>query len=152
MKRFLLAVVALFISSSAFAVIDLQADNNPDGSRTIIHNSEEWQFVVKAATYKVFVDKSIVNTKTKEVEFHSVTEFDGVQEYPNFPYKIKRIYSHGVLSCGEARLYLLADLFTDVDNVIRYSQSHDFGTYVTSLDVPKSIAKDVYDVVCGDTI
>ena len=57
-----------------------------------------------------------------------------------------------MLSCEQSKLYLLADFFVDAANTVRYTQTHDFGTYVTNLDVPNSIAKDIYNVVCGDTI
>jgi hypothetical protein len=152
MKHLLVALFAVLVSSSVYAELTLKFNRNPDGSQTILHEPREWTFAVKASNYSVFVDKSIVGSRQKNLEFHAITEFDTPEEYPQLPYKINRIYSYGVLSCEEAKLYLLADFFADSDNVIRYNQSHDFGTYVTNLDVPKSIAKDIYDVVCGDTI
>lgn len=152
MKHLLIALFAVLVSSSSFAEVTLKFKRNSDGSQTIIHNQEEWTFAVKASEYNVFVDKSVVNSRQKNVEFHAVTEFNSLQEYPQFPYKIKRIYSYGILSCEQAKLYLLGDFFTDETNTVRYTQSHDFGTYVTNLDVPNSIARDVYNVVCGDTI
>lgn len=152
MKRLLIALFAVLVSSSVFADVTLKFKRNSDGTQTIIHQQDDWMFAVKASNYNVFVDKSIVSTKQKNVEFHAITEFDDLQEYPQLPFKIKRIYSYGVLSCEQSKLYLLADFFTDASNTIRYTQSHDFGTYVTNLDVPNSIARDVYNVVCGDTI
>lgn len=152
MKRLLIVLFTILITSSALAEITLKFSQNSDGSQSIIHKQEEWLFVVKAGDYKVFVDRSLVNSKQKNVEFHAITEFNDPREYPQFPYKIKRIYSVGVLSCEQSKLYLLSDFFTDVTNTVRYTQSHEFGTYVTDLDVPNSIARDVYNVVCGDTI
>lgn len=152
MRHFLIALFAVLVSSSAFADLTLEFKRNKDGTQTIIHKQEEWVFAVKASDYQVFVDRSLVNSKQKRVEFHAITEFNTAQEYSQFPFKIKRIYSYGVLSCEEAKLYLLGDFFTDVQNTVRYTQSHEFGTYVTNLDVPNSIARDVYNIVCGDTI
>lgn len=152
MKHLIIALIAVFVSSSASAELILEFQRNSDGSRTIIHNPQDWSFAAKTTEYSVFVDKTVVGTKQKNLEFHAVTVFNTPQEYSLFPYKINRIYSYGVLSCEEAKLYLLADFFTDSDNTIRYNQSHDFGAYVTNLNVPKSISKEIYDVVCGDTI
>ena len=152
MKNLLIAILLAFTSSIASAEITLEFKTNPDTTRSIVHKKEEWLFAVKASTYTVFVDKSIVSSKQKNVEFHAITEFDDLQTYSQLPFQIKRIYSYGVLSCEQEKLYLVSDLFTDKDNVIRYAQSHEFGTYVTNLDVKNSIARDVYNVVCGDTI
>lgn len=151
MKNVLIALILAFTSSLASAEITLNIHTNTDGTRTINHKQDEWAFVVKASSYSVFVDKSIVSRKQKQVEFHAITEFDELQQYSEFPYEIKRIYSYGVLSCEEGKLYLLADLFTDQDNTIRYTQSHNYGSYVTNLG-EHTVSRSVYDAVCGDTI
>jgi hypothetical protein len=151
MKNVIIALILALSSSLASAELTLDFLSNPDGTRSIIHNSDDWSFVTKAPTYSVYVDKSIVNRKQKQIEFHAITEFDKLQQYNQFPFEIKRIYSFGVLNCVEAKLYLLGDLFTDKDNVIRYFQSHDYGSYITNLG-ESAIAREVYNTVCGDTI
>ena len=152
MKNVLIALILAFTSSISSAELTLDFKANSDSTRSIIHKKEEWFFVVKAATYDVYIDKAIVGRKQKNIEFHAVTEFHNLQTYSQLPFEIKRIYTYGVLSCEQEKLYLLNDLFTDQNNIIRYTQSHEFGSYVTNLDVKNSIARNVYDVVCGDTI
>jgi len=152
MKNLLVTLLLVLSSSIASAELTLDFKANSDGTRTIIHKKEEWFFVVKAANYDVYIDKDIAGRKQKNIEFHAVTEFHSLQQYTQFPFEIKRIYTYGILSCEQEKLYLLSDLFADEKNVIRYTQSHDFGSYVTNLDVKNSIARNVYDVVCGDTI
>jgi hypothetical protein len=151
MRNVIIALILALSSSLASAELTLDFLSNPDGTRSVNHNSDEWSFVIKAPSYSVYIDKSIVNSKQKQVEFHAITEFDNLQQYNQFPFEIKRIYSFGVLSCVEAKLYLLGDLFTDKNNVIRYFQSHDYGSYVTNLG-ETAIAREVYNTVCGDTI
>lgn len=148
------AFLALFFSalsvSNAFG-FTLSITDYADGTRVINHNSDNWVKAGSTDTYSVLVEKEIIGSKKPMVDFHSVTEFNNLAEYDGFPYKIKRIYTYGALSCSDNRLMILVDLYVDSDSIIRYTQAYQQGTYVVDMTDTK-IKQNISGAVCGDTI
>lgn len=151
MKKALLALfISIFAISNAYA-FTLNITDHPDGNRVINHNSDNWVKTGSTDTYSVFVEKGIISSKKTTVEFHSITEFNTLAEYKEFPYKIKRIYTYGALSCSDNRLMILVDLYVDSDSIIRYTQAYQQGTYVVDMTDTK-IKQNISGAVCGESI
>lgn len=151
MKKAFLALFlsALFISN-AFG-FTLSITDLPDGTRVINHNSDNWIKAGSTDVYSVLVEKGIVGSKKPIVEFHSVTDFSKPEEYKGFPFKIKRIYTYGALSCSNNNLMILVDLYVDPDGVIRYTQAYQQGEYVVNMTDTK-IKQNISGAVCGESI
>lgn len=151
MKKAFLALFlsALFISNAfgfTISITDL-----PDGTRVINHNPDNWIKAGSTDVYSVLVEKGIVGSKKPIVEFHSVTDFYKPEEYKGFPFKIKRIYTYGALSCSNNNLMILVDLYVDPDGVIRYTQAYQQGEYVVNMTDTK-IKQNISGAVCGESI
>ena len=151
MKKVLLALFISALSVSNVFGFTLNITDHPDGTRVINHNSENWVKTGSTDTYSVLVEKGIIGSKKPLVDFHSITEFNTYAEYEGFPYKIKRIYTYGALSCTNNSLMIVVDLYVDSDNIIRYTQAYQQGTYVVDMTDTK-IKQNISGAVCGDTI
>ena len=151
MKKAFLALFfnALFVSSVFGFTISIT--NHPDGTRVINHNSDDWVKTGATDTYSVLVERGIVGSKKANVDFHSITEFNSPEQYDGFPYKIKRIYTYGVMSCSNNSLMILVDLYADSDSIIRYTQAYQQGDYMVNMTDTK-IKQNITGAVCGDTI
>ena len=154
MKQLLIAV-ALFVSASVFAAnnFDIDVIRDKDGNAVIIYNQDDWKLITKTANYDVYVPKQLLGDKGKTVHnFHGMTIFHKEQSYSYITGGVKKIYSYGILNCETAKLYLMGDFFTSDKDVVRYYQTHDWGTYITDMDVPNTSRNDVYNAVCKDSI
>lgn len=151
MKK-LIFLLTLTLATSAFA-FQLSITNNPDGTRVINHKDSEWVTAAHSTNYHVLVDADTVGTgkRNELTEFHSVTVFKTPEEYSGFPYKIKSIYTYGVMSCKRSSLMILVDLYVDSDGIIRYTQSHQQGEYVVDMNDIK-MRRDILGTICGDAI
>ena len=138
------------LATSAFGY-ELGVINNSDGSRGIIHNPDEWVYAELGSSYKVYIEKSMIGHKGDEVDFHSVTEFNTFEEYKGLPYKIKRIYTYGVMSCKRSMLMIFVDMYTDLENTIRFSSAYQNGSYIVDMNETE-LRKQIKYMVCGDTI
>lgn len=138
------------ITSSAFG-FQLSFYDNPDGTRTIQHNAQDWVYVDSASVYKVYIPKDVIGRKGDEVNFHSITEFNTYEEYSGLPYKIKRIYTHGVISCQRSALMIFVDMYTDLENTIRFSSSYQNGEFIVDMN-ETSLRKQITYMICGDSI
>lgn len=152
MKNFVNALVfsLLLVATSSFGY-QLSITNNSDGTRVIKHDSEEWVYVDSSKSYKLYVEKSTIGHKGDEVEFHSVTEFNTFEEYNGLPYKIKRIYTYGVMSCSRSMLMIFVDMYTDLENTIRFSSSFQNGEFAVDMN-ETGLRKQIKYMVCGDTV
>ena len=151
MKKAFLALFfsALFVSSAFGFTISIT--DHADGTRVVNHNSDDWVKTGSTDTYSVLVERGIVGSKKANVDFHSVTEFNSLAEYDGFPYKIKRIYTYGVMTCSNNILMILVDIYVDSDSIIRYTQAYQQGNYVVNMTDTK-IKQNITGAVCGDTI
>ncbi len=118
----------------------------------IVHNPKDWEFVDKSSDYKVYVEKGMLGYKNESFEFHAVTEYNVASPMSFTDIPIKRIYTYGVLSCKEANLYLLIDLYVDVNNKIILRQYHEFGSYVSNMSVPNTLRNNVYNFICKESV
>lgn len=151
MKKILLALLIGVFSVSQVFGFSLSIADHPDGTRVIAHNADDWVSIGSTDVYSVLVEKGTISSKKAIVEFHSITEFHNLEEYKGFPYKIKRIYTYGALSCTGSNLMILVDLYVDSDNAIRYSQPYDQGSFVVNMTDTK-IKQNIVGAVCGDSI
>ena len=118
----------------------------------LIHNQADWQYATETSSYTLFVEKGMIGHKDETVEFHSYMEYKKPYKYDAIEQKIKRIYNYGILNCSQAKLYLLVDLYTDEQDIIRYRAGFDFGQYVSDLDEPNTARNDVYNLICKELI
>jgi hypothetical protein len=148
-----LAILLTFLLASSAHGFQLSITDKPDGTRVVNHNDSDWVKTSRADKYSVLVDVDSAGAGKKKqvVEFHSMTLFDQPEEYKGFPYKIKRIYTYGAMSCAQSSLMILVDLYVDSDNVIRYTQAHQTGSYIVQMDDTR-VRKEILSTVCGDTI
>lgn len=151
MKKAFLALLISFLSASNAFGFTLSITDHPDGNRVVNHNPDNWVKTGSTDIYSVLVEKGIVGSKKPIVEFHSVTDFNSPEEYQGFPYKIKRIYTYGALSCSNNNLMILVDLYVDSDSIIRYTQAYQQGEYVVNMTDTK-IKQNISGAVCGDSI
>lgn len=149
-KALLVLLFSILSASNAFSyTLDITDKNN--GDRVVNHNPVDWIKAGSTDTYSVFVERGIIGIKKSLVEFHSVTEFHEPAEYKGFPYKIKRIYTYGALSCSSDNLMILVDLYVDSESIIRYTQAYQKGTYVVDMTDTK-IKQNISGAVCGDSV
>jgi hypothetical protein len=154
MKQLLIAI-ALFVSSSVFAEnnFDIDVIKDKDGNAVIIYNPDDWKLITKTANYDVYVPRELLKEKDKTVlNFQGMTIFHKEQKYSYINGDVKKIYSYGILNCDTAKLYLMGDFFTSSKEVVLFYQTHDWGTYITNMDVPNTSRNDVYNAVCKDSI
>lgn len=154
MKQLLIAL-ALFVSASVFAEnnFDIDVIKDKDGNAIIIYNQDDWQLITKTAHYDVYVPKELLREKDKNIlTFQGMTIFHKEQNYSYIKGDVKKIYSYGILNCDIAKLYLMGDFFVSNKEVVLFYQTHDWGTYITDMDVPNTSRNDVYNAVCKDSI
>ena len=154
MKQLIVAL-SLLVSVSVFAEnnFDIDVIKDKDGNAVIIYNSDDWKLITKTAHYDVYVPKELLKEKNKNVlTFQGMTTFHKEQTYSYITGGVKKIYSYGVLNCETAKLYLMGDFFASSKEVVIYYQTHDWGTYITDMDVPNTSRNDVYNAVCKDSI
>jgi hypothetical protein len=154
MKQLILAVV-LLVSTSVFAEssFDIDVIQDKDGNAVIIYNQDDWKLITKTANYDVYVPRQLLKEKDKNIlTFHGMTIFHKEQIYSYIKGGVKKIYSYGILNCDIAKLYLMGDFFTDNKEVVLFYQTHDWGTYITDMDVPNTSRNDVYNAVCKESI
>jgi hypothetical protein len=140
----------VLLTSNAFG-FQLNFTNNPDGSQTIQHIAQDWVYVDSGGSYKVYIHKDVIGRKGDNVNFHSITEFNTYEEYSGLPYKIKRIYTHGVISCQRSALMIFVDMYTDLENTIRFSSLYQNGEFLVDMN-ETSLRKQITYMVCGDSI
>ena len=153
MKNIILALTLAITSLTASAkVFELTFNKLESGHTQISTSQDAWLFISSESNYDVFIDKTMVDTGLKQFTFHAMTVFKTPQVYNIITAPVHKIYTYGYLRCDEKKLYLLSDWFVDLNEVIVYSQNHEYGSYVTSLGDPNSIRNDVYNVLCGESI
>lgn len=154
MKQLFVALV-LLVSASVFAEnnFDIDVIKDKDGNPIVIYNQDDWKLITKTAHYDVYVPKELLKQKDKNIlTFQGMTIFNKEQTYSYISGNVKKIYSYGILNCDIAKLYLMGDFFVDKKEVILFYQTHDWGTYITDMDVPNTSRNDVYNAVCKDSI
>ena len=154
MKQLLLAV-ALFVSASVFAEnnFDIDVIKDKDGNAVIIYNADDWKLITKTANYDVYVPTQLLRDRGKTVHnFQGMTVFHKEQTYSYIKGGVKKMYSYGILNCETAKLFLMGDFFASSKEVVLYYQTHDWGTYITDMDVPNTSRNEVYSAVCKDSI
>ena len=150
MKTLLSIIIATLISLPAYGY-SLQFEKQGEKEK-IIHKSSDWHFVGKEGAYFLSIEKGMLGKKSEKYEFHSVTEFYKPYKYTNLDEEIHRIYTYGLLDCSKESLYLMMNLYVDLNNNIVYREYHELGTYISPLKVEKSVRQTVYDILCRDSI
>jgi len=154
MKHLLIAL-ALLVSASVFAEnnFDIDVIKDKDGNAVIIYNVDDWKLITKTANYDVYVPRELLKEKDKNIlTFQGMTIFHKEQKYSYITGDVKKIYSYGILNCDTAKLYLMGDFFASSKEVVLFYQTHDWGTYITDMDVPNTSRNDVYNAVCKESI
>ena len=152
MKTIYAAVFLLFaLISQQVLSYQLSFTDNQDGTRVIYNDPKDWYYVDSINNYSVFVEKGLVGSKKREVEYHSLVQFNDPREFSGLPFKIKRIYTFGVMSCEQSKLMILVELYVDENDVVRITQPHDPGTFIVDMS-GQSIRGEITKVVCGDTV
>ena len=118
----------------------------------IVHRQSDWQYATRTDTFKVYVEKGMIGYKNETFEFHSYVEYVPPKQFDYIDGKTKRIYTFGVLSCSEGKLYLLLDLYTDENNIVHFRNENDMGTFVSDMNAPNTVRNDVYNLICKDSI
>lgn len=154
MKQLFLAVL-LLVSASVFAEnnFDIDVIKDKDGNAIVIYNADDWKLITKTANYDVYVPKELLRVKEKgALTFQGMTIFNKEQTYSYITGGVKKIYSYGILNCDTAKLFLMGDFFTSSKEIVLFYQTHDWGTYITDMDVPNTSRNDVYNAVCKESI
>ena len=151
MKRLFFFFLALCFSATAYAAKPQEFALQFEGER-IIHNQSDWQYVTKADSFRVYVERGMIGYHNEMYEFHSYIEFNEEFQIDGISDKIKRIYSYGVLNCSEANLYLLMDLFTNEKGDVKFRSVKEFGSHVSELKTPNTIRHEVYNLLCKDSV
>jgi hypothetical protein len=114
-------------------------------------NAEDWVKVSREDVYDLYISKDAVSSNQSKVKVHSMVIFHEPKgrELSGVLAPVKKIYSFGMMDCKEAILYLVTDLFVDVNEQVIYMQNHDFGDYRVDLKEPNTARNAAFLKVCS---
>lgn len=151
--KFMLAL--LFVTLSAFAEqknFSLIILKQPDDTYKVTYNSTDWLFVADTPTYNVFVEKNALSTNEDTVDFHSITYFKEPQRFDGLYEPVDKIYSYGIMDCNNSLLYIISELYVNVDQTVIFSDNFDPGSRMINMNDPGTIRYDILQPVCNKLI
>lgn len=153
MKHLFTVLLTALLSLPTFAA-DFELDflTNKDGTRTIIHNPEDWALASSTAGFDLYIDKTLVKEKKPNYLLHSVTVLKPPRTFNGIEGIVERIYTNGVLVCDSSVIVLYSEFFTDKNGVIKFYNAFEPGAYVVEVATRNTARNDVYNLLCKDSV
>jgi len=153
MKRLFSFLLATFLSLPVLAG-DFELDflSNKDGTKTIIHNPDDWLLVSDTAGFDLLIDKTLIKEKKPIYLLHSVTLLKPPRTFAGVDGIVDRIYTNGVLVCDQTIVILASEFFTDKNGVVKFVTSFESNSYVVEVATKNTARNDVYNLLCKDSI
>lgn len=153
---FLAAILSIFsVTASAQPVnFSLTFITDKDGRPIILDNEKDWALIGSSAIFDLYIDKYMFDQVKDNYMLHGVTVYkDGEeQRFSGLDFSIKKIYTYGRLVCGEKALYITNQWYTTKEGVIVYSQTYQYGEFVSDMNDPNTTRNLVYISLCGDKV
>jgi len=147
---FTFIIVMLLTSFSHASQKDYKLNITDDG--VIIHNQNDWHFVVKSDDYDIYIEKGTLGAKEEVVSFHAFVPYHIPEKMYGTDVPIKALYVYGSLHCGRKQLMLLMDLYVDEADKIIFRNAYEVNTNIVSLNVPNTTRFDILNLVCKESI
>lgn len=125
---------------------------NKDGTRTIIHNPDDWILASSTAGFDLYIDKTLTKERKPIYLLHSVTVLKPPRTFVGVDGIIDRIYTNGVLMCDEAIIVLASEFFTDKNGAVKFYTSFESSSYIVEVSTKNTARNEVYSMLCKDTI
>jgi hypothetical protein len=151
MKHLFTFIIAILLTSFSHASQKDYKLNITDVG-VIIHNQNDWHFVVKSDDHDIYIEKGTLGAKEEIVNFHAFVPYHIPEKMHGTDVPIKALYVYGSLHCGRKQLMLLMDLYVDETDKIIFRNAYEVNTNIVSLDVPNTTRFDILNLVCKESI
>ena len=151
MKYLFSFVMAALLTFSAQAEQSQYQLNIIDGD-TVVHNQDDWYFVVKSEEHDIYIEKSTVGSHKEVVRFHAFVPYHTPQEFYGADVPVNALYVYGSLHCERKQLMMLMDLYVDDKGKIVFRTTYEPGSNIVSLNVPHTTRFDILNLVCKESV
>ena len=151
--KHLFSILLISILSLPVLAGDFELDflSNKDGTKTIIHNPEDWILASSTAGFDLYIDKTLTKERRPIYLLHSVTILKPPRTFAGVDGIIDKIYTNGIMMCDDAVLVLASEFFTDKNGVVKFYNSFESGSYIVELFTKNTARNDAYNLLCKES-
>jgi len=114
----------------------------------LVHNSEDWYYVIEEESYNFYLAINISETEDGLIRIHSLAQFKNPQDQAIADTPISKLYSFGVLSCKRKLFHVLNDFYVDENDQIVHTENYSPGEFVVELTISNDLRRLVYEFAC----
>jgi hypothetical protein len=151
MKHLFTFIMAILLTSFSYASQRDYTLNITD-DEVIIHNENDWHFVVQSDDYDIYIEKGMLSAKDEIVRFHAFVPYHNPEYIYGATVPVNALYVFGSLHCGRQQLMLLMDMYVDANNKIVFRNAYEVNTHIVPLNVPHTTRFDILNLVCKESI
>lgn len=157
MKKIIAVVLSFLLAASSFAQqteYSMTFIRDKDGQLVVIDNEKDWKLIGSAAIFDLYIDKYMLEQMKDDYYLHGVTIYKPGEEqkFDGLPFTVKKIYTYGHLVCKDKVLYVLNQWYTTEKGVIVYSQSYNYGEFISDMNDPNTTRNKAYHLLCGEKV
>jgi hypothetical protein len=147
MKR-LIAALLMFITLTASAKpFMLEFDTTTSKDTYVKFNEKDWEFVGRQNNWELYLARGETDKIKGMTVMHTMVVYDKLIKSTTTDDFIHRIFNYGLADCGNDRIFLLKDFFTDINHKVIWVDKYEFGEFIT--DLPEGAPRSkVYKLLC----
>jgi len=147
MKR-LIASLLMFITLTAGAEpFRLKFDKTESDDIYVKYDKTEWEFVGRHNDWELYLSRGETDKINGMTVMHTMIVYDKLVKSTTTNDFIHRIFNYGLIDCGNGRIFLLKDFFTDINHKVIWVNKYEFGKFIA--DVPEDSPRGkVYKLMC----
>ena len=147
MKR-LIASLLMFITLTAGAEpFKLKLDKTDSNDLYVKYDKNDWEFVGRQNDWELYLARGETDKIMGMTVMHTMVVYDKLMQSSSTDDFIHRIFNFGLADCGNERIFLLKDTFTDINHKVIWVNKYEFGEFVS--DIPEGTPRSkVYKLLC----
>lgn len=147
MKR-LIASLLMFITLTAGAEpFKLKIDKTDSNDLYVVYDKTEWELVGRQNDWSLYLARGETDKVKGMTIMNTMVVYDKLVKSSSTDDLIHKIFNFGLVDCGNERIFLLNDFFTDINHKVVWINRYEFGEFVS--DIPEDTPRNkVYKLLC----
>jgi hypothetical protein len=138
----------MFITLTAGAEpFKLKLDKTDSNDLYVKYDKNDWEFVGRQNDWELYLARGETDKIMGMTVMHTMVVYDKLMQSSSTDDFIHRIFNFGLADCGNERIFLLKDTFTDINHKVIWVNKYEFGEFVS--DIPEGTPRSkVYKLLC----
>jgi len=147
MKRLIVSLLMFITLTAGAEPFKLKFDKTDSNDLYVKYDKNEWEFVGRQNDWELYLARGETDKIKGMTVMHTMVVYDKLLQSSATDDFIHRIFNFGLADCGNERIFLLKDTFTDINHKVVWVNKYEFGEFIS--DLPEGAPRSkVYKLLC----